>query len=59
MKNPNDLTGNQSRDLSVCNGVLQRTAPPCARVVAGLLHGGRREYILIELARRRYVYMDI
>jgi hypothetical protein len=28
MKNSNDHTGNRSRDLPVCNAVLQLTAPP-------------------------------
>jgi len=58
-KNPNDPTGNRSRDLSVCGGVRQPTAPPCGCVVAGFLHGDRRECILMEMAHGRYVYMDI
>jgi len=59
MKNPNDPIGNRNRDLSVCDGVPQPTAPPCACVVAGFLLGDRRECILIELAQGRYVSMGV
>jgi len=56
IRNTNDPTGNRSRYLSVSDGVPQLTAPTCACVVAGFLHGDLRECILIELARGRYFY---